>query len=151
MIIYTIYYSLVHQTEAAEEKCGANETLCGGGKVERAGGDDACFWVRSGKTWAAAAAAERMTVTSSDEALAPSSSERANRVASSCQPRAQRPVKTRSFRIVIVALPFMVPQLPRAPAGHQLWLLRFALTTTTTTTTNTTFNNNSHYQNKKSI
>lgn len=39
----------------------------------------------------------------------PYTSNNRNQVAS-CQPC--RPVKTRSFRIVIVALPFMVPQLP---------------------------------------
>lgn len=57
------------------------------------------------KTWAAAVV--RMTVTSSDPLPYPSNHR--NQVAS-CQPC--RPVKTRSFRIVIVALPFMVPQLP---------------------------------------
>lgn len=31
--------------------------------------------------------------------------------------RASRPVKTRTFRIVIVALPFMVPQLPTTAAA----------------------------------
>jgi len=104
------------------------------------------FWVRCGKTWAAAA--ERMTVTSSEARPPPPrftgpTITKPSRVVVPAS-RADQLKRARSFRIVIaVALPFMVPQLPPPAGRHQLWLLlittiRFALTTTT-------FNN--HYQN----
>jgi len=74
------------------------------------------FWVRCEKTWAAAAA-ERMTVTSSEAPRRPlhdvsATITKPSRVVVPAS-RADQLKCARSFRIVIaIALPFMVPQLP---------------------------------------
>lgn len=97
------------------------------------GKGSARFWVRSRKTWAdAAAAAERMTVTRPAES--PSHLSDCETMAAIHGPlslsssRLCRPVRTRSFRIVIVALPFMVPQLPAdTDCGFVLFFFLFYL------------------------